>query len=221
MSSDLTLLNYLNVLAYICNACVTYTIGANVEVSIKFQTLITPAGYAFSIWGVIFAAQLAFVIAQLLPVYRSSVLVTKGVGYNFIGACLAQAAWCPTFSIYEITWSALLFMISILIFLMIIVKDQHGIQEREEHNATTTLEFFLLKFPFALHCGWIAVASLVSINVVLVAFNVGATVQYIAAILSLALVVAASGFCVGFLSPPLFVIPSVLAWACVSAHRTL
>ncbi|KAI2505001.1 hypothetical protein MHU86_9444 [Fragilaria crotonensis] len=220
MSSDLTLLNYLNVLAYICNAGVTYTIGANVDASIKFQTLVTPVGYAFSIWAAIFTAELVFVIGQLLPAYRSSRLVTNGVGYNFIGACLAQAAWCPTFSIYENTLLALLFMVAILIFLVTIVRNQHRLQEQES-DTSTALELLILKFPFAIHCGWIAAASLVSINVTLVAFHVGATAQYIVAILSLILIVAVSGFCIGILFPPLYVIPSVLAWASLGIFAEL
>jgi hypothetical protein len=220
MSSDLTLLNYLNVLAYVCNAGVTYTIGANVDASVKFQTLVTPAGYAFSIWAAIFAAELVFVIVQLLPAYRSSRLVTKGVGYNFIGACLAQAAWCPTFSIYENTWLALLFMVAILVFLVIIVRNQYRLQEHG-NNTSTALEFSTLKFPFAIHCGWIAAASLVSINVALVAFHVGATAQYIAAIISLVFILSVSGFCIGILYPPLYVIPSVLAWASVRKYRVI
>ncbi|MEL7342117.1 MAG: hypothetical protein AAGM67_16665 [Bacteroidota bacterium] len=37
------------------------------EVSTLYPTLITPAGYAFSIWGVIYLGLLAFGIYQLLP----------------------------------------------------------------------------------------------------------------------------------------------------------
>ena len=210
--AELSRLNYLNALAYIFNAGVTYTIGANVDASIKYQTLVTPVGFAFAIWGIIFISQLIFVIIQLLPAYRSNPLVTHGIGYKYIAACLAQAAWCPAFSVYEITWLALVFMLTILFFLVMIVKDQYQLQD----DTITIRDFLLLKFPFAIHCGWIAAASLISVNVVLVASNVGPTGQYVAAILSLACVVAAAGFCIGFLVPPHYVIPFVLAWAAVS-----
>merc|ERR1711998_602600 len=36
----------------------------NSEVSALYQTLITPAGFTFSIWGLIFTAELLFVVAQ-------------------------------------------------------------------------------------------------------------------------------------------------------------
>jgi hypothetical protein len=215
MASDLTLLKYLNVLAYLCNAGVTYTIGANVEASVKYQTLVTPVGFAFSIWGVIFISQLIFVIVQLLPTYRLSPLVTDGIGYKYIWVCLAQAAWCPTFSIFEITSLALVFMIMILVFLTLIVRDQYKVQHDSTPPTVSCTDYSLLQFPFAAHCGWIAAASLVSINVVLVAFQVSATVQYVAAILSLLVVIATTVFCVAYLDSPLYVIPSVLAWATV------
>ena len=212
--SELTLLNYLNVLAYLCNAGVTYTIGANVEASIKYQTLVTPVGFAFSIWGLIFISQLIFVIVQLLPTYRLSPLVTNGIGYKYIWVCLAQAAWCPTFSVFEITWLALVFIIIILVGLTLIVRDQYKLQKS---NTVSCMDYALLQFPFAAHCGWISAASLVSINVVLVAAKVGSTGQYVAAIVSLAFVALAVGFCIGYLTSPLYVIPSVLAWATVSS----
>ena len=37
------------------------------EVSDKYPTVLTPAGYAFSIWGLIYVGLIAFTIYQLLP----------------------------------------------------------------------------------------------------------------------------------------------------------
>ena len=57
--SKLVALNYLNIVAYIVNVVFTYGIGVggffnlptNDELSEKYQTLVTPVGWAFAIWG--------------------------------------------------------------------------------------------------------------------------------------------------------------------------
>ena len=59
-ASRLTNRNYLNIMAYVLNVVVTYGIGVggifdlptNDELSAKYQTLVTPIGWAFAIWGV-------------------------------------------------------------------------------------------------------------------------------------------------------------------------
>ncbi|MGB5257057.1 MAG: hypothetical protein WBN44_07355, partial [Woeseiaceae bacterium] len=42
------------------------------EISAKYPSLFTPAGFTFSIWGIIYLALLAFVIYQALPSQRGN-----------------------------------------------------------------------------------------------------------------------------------------------------
>ena len=57
--SRLGCLHFVNLLAYIVNVFVTYLVGvggymdlpSNSELSQKYQTLVTPVGWAFSIWS--------------------------------------------------------------------------------------------------------------------------------------------------------------------------
>ena len=53
-------------------------------------TPVTPAGYAFAIWGVIFAAALVFAVFQLRPPRQDAV---GRVRIPFALACAANAAW--------------------------------------------------------------------------------------------------------------------------------
>ena len=92
-------LNILNAVAFAVNVVFTYGIGVlgignlpnNNEVSEKYQTLVTPAGWAFAIWALIFIMQFVFVVVQLLPKYSSSPLVLTGVRYWYVFTCLFQA----------------------------------------------------------------------------------------------------------------------------------
>jgi translocator protein len=216
-TTRLTSLNILNVLAYIANAVVTYGIGVaglggtptNAELSQKYQTLVTPIGAVFSIWAIIFISQFIFAIAQLLGPYRQDPLVTKGVGRYYIGACLAQVGWTLAFT-YEVIWLSLIFMLSILFFLVSIVVTQYKTQEK-----TANLDYWLLKFPFAIHCGWIIAASFVNLSVVFVAYGLQATLQYYYAFATVGCVFLIAVAALRYPDRAEYVIPVVLAWATV------
>jgi benzodiazapine receptor len=203
--------NIANVVAYILNVAVTYGVGVsglfptNAELSDKYQTLVTPAGYAFSIWGIIFMSQLIWTIFQLLPAYRSKELVLKGVGYNYVAACLAQILWTIFFSA-ELIPLSLGAMVSILIPLIFIVKATSKIAE----SSSSTGLYWLLQFPFEIHAGWIMAATLVNMNVVFVAENYSVDIQVISAWISLASLAVVSLY---YTYCQTWVIPCVLAWA--------
>ena len=219
----LSLLNYLNVIAYIANVAIVYGIGSlglfgfntNGELSAKYQTLVTPIGLTFLIWAIIFIFQLIFVVAQLLPVYRATPMVATAIGYDYVGVCISQIAWTFAFT-YEIIWLSLAFMAAILVFLLKIVTDQYKQSSLEK---TSIRDYWLLKFPFSIHCGWILAAFMVNLSAVLVSQNVEASIQYYVALVTLAILVAISLFSLGFPSRPDYVIPIVLAWASVSWKR--
>jgi len=104
MPNQLTALNGINVATYLANTAVTYgsQLGwfgpTNSQQSLKYQTLVTPVGYAFAIWGPIFVLQALFTFAQLLPSYRADPEVQQGVGYWYTAACVAQFGWTVSFA---------------------------------------------------------------------------------------------------------------------------
>lgn len=210
-------INYLNAVAYVANVVVTYAVGAadsshsNAAISAKYQTIVTPAGWAFAIWGVIFISQLIWAVAQLRPAFRASPLVIGGVGWYYLGVAAAQIAWTLLFS-FELISLSLVAMLLVLFFLDMIVGSQCKFVKLG--GAVTSQDYWILRFPFEIHAGWIIAASLVNINLVLVAWNASATVQFIAALLSLLVLLMADAYFL-HLTHPVFVIPLVLAWASV------
>ena len=141
--------NYLNVVGFVINVGVVF--GTNYvfpglrsvqQVSAKYDTLLTPVGFAFSIWSIIFLAQAIFVVVQLLPSNRSAVIVQQGVGKRYLGACVAQAAWVVVFLNGLIVMS-LLAMLALLWFLSRIVLSQYRIRvertDEEPTGETTTI----------------------------------------------------------------------------------
>ena len=110
----------------------------------------TPAGWAFSIWGLIFLSEAVFTVAQLLPAHRSSPVVHDGVGLWWAAACIAQCVWTPLFA-QEVMWAQLLAMLSILAALSGLARSCAALTAQ---GAVSSRGWWLLVAPFSLHLGW-------------------------------------------------------------------
>jgi len=182
--------------------------GDNTELSEKYQTIITPKGTAFSIWGVIYFFQALFTVVQLLPGYRSKSMVQEGIGYWYCATCAIQACWQVVFGFEQIT-VALVLIIMIWLSLVGILYKQYYVKDA----CLCLSEYWLLKFPFSIHCGWITAASVLNVNVLAVKLDSQASCQLTIAIVSLAFLHAVSVWvCFGFARPNLAV-AGVLIWA--------
>ena len=207
-------LNYVNVAAYLLNFLVvfgyTYTgLPDNAQLSNKYQTLVTPAPYAFSIWGIIFTAELIWTIVQCFPSFRSHKVVVKSVGYNFALACVAQSAWTFAFGLEHMVLSLICMMCILIPLVNILIKTC------EVSNTTKTIDYWRLKFPFQIHAAWIMAATAVNLNVVAVAYNASSKIQTAVGWISLVVL-----FGVGIYTVMkkenyrrAYVVPSVLVWA--------
>ncbi|GMI05737.1 hypothetical protein TrLO_g10630 [Triparma laevis f. longispina] len=216
ITAPLSKLNYVNLVAYAINVLFTYGIGVaglfglpdNTVLSEKYQTLVTPIGWAFSIWGPIFISEAVFTLAQLLPTYRSNPIVVDGVGYWYAAVCIAQIFWTMSFS-FEVNWLAFIFMFTILGFLAKLVFSSYKLVP--ENNR----QYWLFKFPFELHFGWIIAASFVNFSVLFVAYgDEGNYAQQLSvAVLSLAGVAAVAMYLLFVIERPLVTTGGVGAWA--------
>uniref|UniRef100_A0A7S4EIJ3 Tryptophan-rich sensory protein n=1 Tax=Pseudo-nitzschia australis TaxID=44445 RepID=A0A7S4EIJ3_9STRA len=221
-NTQLKTINYVNVIAYLSNFLVVFGssragLPDNGTMSERYQTLVTPAGYAFSIWGIIFTAELIWTIVQLFPAYRSNEIVVKSVGYNFALACLAQGSWTIFFGFEKIALS-LVAMICILIPLVFILLDL------SRTSSATYGEYWLLKFPFLIHAAWIMAATLVNINVVVVAYKASPVLQTIFGWASLVTVFFVGTYFTTTVwreSKRVWVVPCVLVWAAVAIASEL
>jgi hypothetical protein len=208
--------NWLNLFAYVLNIVFTFGIGSNGwfgngtngELSQKYQTIVTPASDAFRIWILIFLLQAIFAVVQFLPRFRAVPMVQRGVGYWYCFVSLFQVGWTFSFA-YEVLWLSLLFMILIWISLMGLLYSQYY-----SKSDGSLSEFWLLRFPFALHGGWITAASVVNVNVIVVNSNASPAVELAVGIVSLAYLHAVSVWVLfGIKRNPSYTIAGVLSWA--------
>jgi benzodiazapine receptor len=249
-----TYLNYWNAIAFTIN-CV-FVFGSqhpafcmkgmkdNATLSKKYQTLITPSGYAFSIWGIIFLAEFGFIISQLffVPASTSSSSSSNNnqnttinflvdiVGYKFIYACLAQSLWSICFG-YEYITASFVCMVTILGSLLPIVYKIFTTTTTTTTSGESDDSWWLNEFPMEIHCGWIMAATLVNLNVFLVSYHVSSKVQIITAYITLATVLfigvytSVIGYTLFGVSVSKgefsFVIPCVMAWASIAISKEL
>ena len=124
------------------------------------QSLVTPVGWAFSIWGLIFTLETIYAIAQLLPALRDADEV-KRAGPWFVAACLFQACWSVAFG-YEQIYTAQVLILGILLSLAGANRALQSVAH--EKGQPSWLHYLLFSLPLTIHFGWLTAASVVSIN---------------------------------------------------------
>ena len=130
------------------------------EISDKYPALFTPAGYVFSIWGLIYLALLAFTIYQALPGQRDNPIFSR-IAYFYLLSSAANIAWLFLWH-YEILDLTLLAMFTLLGALIVIyIRLDIGLA------TVSTAEKWLVHLPFSIYLGWITVATVANVSVVL------------------------------------------------------
>jgi len=128
--------------------------NTNATVSRAFENLFTPAGYAFSIWGLIYLLLLGFVIYQGLGLFSKSKdndFATK-VGWWFVISCVANSLWLFAWLYESLALSVLIMLILLFSLIKIVLRTN---MERWDAPFKTIL---FLWWPFCIYIGWISVA---------------------------------------------------------------
>ncbi len=119
-------------------------------ISDKYPTVLTPAGYAFSIWSLIYLGMAAFSIYQMLG---ANLLRFRPVRSLYIFSCLLNCGWIYFWHRDQIG-VCLIFIFALLVtlILMLILFKRMGSQNGS----------LFTKVPFGIYAGWVTAASLVN-----------------------------------------------------------
>ncbi|NNL55315.1 MAG: tryptophan-rich sensory protein, partial [Woeseia sp.] len=123
------------------------------EIAAKYPSLFTPAGFTFSIWGVIYLALLVFVIYQSLPAQRQSASIAR-LSVPFKINCASNAIWLYVWH-HDMVMLSLLIMFVILATLVTIYRRLYAQIDR-----ASITEHVALYLPFSLYTGWVTVATI-------------------------------------------------------------
>ncbi|MGZ0039469.1 tryptophan-rich sensory protein [Paenibacillus ottowii] len=154
-----------NIIAFIAVVLVnilasTLPIGgrSTAAVSNMYPTLITPAGYAFSIWSVIYVLLTCFAVYQATSTGQAKASV-QSIGIFFILSCLFNIIWI---FLWQYVYVELCVIVIILYLLSLII-----VYMRTRTPQPTRGEMWFVKLPFSLNLGWVSVATLINIAVAL------------------------------------------------------
>jgi len=129
------------------------------EVSARYESLFTPAGYAFSIWGLIYISLFAYVIYQARPVRRQNVKLAK-ISKPWQLSCAFNVLWVFLWH-FEFLVLSLLAMLGILLCLVKIYREL-GIAAAPASDGRKTF----VHVPFSIYTGWICVATIANVSAV-------------------------------------------------------
>ena len=143
-----------------------YKINGNTvsQMSEKYTNLFTPAGYAFSIWGIIFLGLLVFAGYQVYLTYSKSQtmdFISQAGGW-FAMANVGNAAWIVAW-LYDYTLLSVGIMLVVLLSLIKVILNTN--MERW-HAPLKTIVFAW--WPICIYAGWISVATIANITAWLV-----------------------------------------------------
>jgi benzodiazapine receptor len=167
-----SLLKWANTLAFILTVLVNGLAGSTTilggkdtaQISDANPTLITPAGYVFSIWGVIYILLGIFVIFQALPSEKGKDY-KKSIGWLFVLSSIFNIAWLFLWQFEYLGLSVVLMFLLlaslILVYLRLSIgKSKVGFREK-----------LAIHVPFSVYLGWITIASIANVTVTLVSVN--------------------------------------------------
>jgi len=132
----------------------------NGELSDKYRTPITPAGFTFSVWGLIYFCQAVYVVYQALPGQRSSTKLDSIAPF----VCLAFALnclWLLVFS-YEYLWAAFFVIAS---YLLSLLKVYLLLEPNYLESGTPIAEVLCVWLAFSSNLAWVTVATLLNLTI--------------------------------------------------------
>jgi hypothetical protein len=127
------------------------------EIADSFDVYFVPAGYVFSIWGVIYLGLIAYTVFQLLPTQRENPRLRQ-TGWWFVLSCAANSIWLFLWHYGYFALSVVAMLI--LLISLIVIYLRLGIGQ----PTVPADEGWLVHLPFSVYLGWITVATIANIT---------------------------------------------------------
>lgn len=132
------------------------------EISDRFDVFVIPAGYVFSIWGLIYLGLVAFAVLQALP-RRATDPRLRSIGWPAVLANALNGTWILAWH-WELFTLSLALMVGLLVTLVVI-----GERLQVGRVPTRGLDTWAVNVPWTVYLGWITVATITNVAVTLAA----------------------------------------------------
>ncbi len=140
------------------------------EISAEYNSVFSPAGLTFAIWGLIYFSLTAFCVYHLLKAFRNDPAHqanydTKSIGWLFIINNLATGFWLMAWVNEKLLVSVGLILVQLISLILISIRAHISNPDRHIFSKLFT------QFPLSIYFGWISVATIANISAYLVSVN--------------------------------------------------
>ncbi len=127
------------------------------EISDRFDIYFVPAGYVFSIWGLIYLGLIAFAVYQALPSQRENPHVRR-IGWLYALSGVANITWIFFwhYERFRLTLPAMLVILGSLIAVFLTLW--------RGRDRLATADRWAILVPFSIYLGWISVATVANVT---------------------------------------------------------
>lgn len=142
------------------------------DISAQFPIPFTPAGWVFSIWGLIYLGLAVFVVYQALPAQRGDARLNR-VGWLFVVSCAFNVAWLVSWH-NVLIGATLVLMLGLFATLVAVYEnarlrtgpagDANGAPADAKRGRAWR---WSVTAPFSLYLGWITVATVANVAIFL------------------------------------------------------
>lgn len=122
------------------------------EISDRFAIYFVPAGYVFSIWGLIYLALIGYAVFQALPAQRANPRL-QAIGGWFVLSCIANVVWLFLWHYEQFYWTLVAMLALLGCLIVIYLRLDIG------RSRATLAERWFAEAPFSIYLGWITVAT--------------------------------------------------------------
>lgn len=130
------------------------------EVSDSYANLFAPAGFTFSIWGIIYLLLAAYTYYQF---QSDKDTLLKQINKYYIASSLINSAWIFAWH-YDLILTTVVLMI-LLLYCLIKIADL------TRESKLKGIDNICIRLPFSVYFGWITVATIANVTVFLVSIG--------------------------------------------------
>lgn len=140
------------------------------EVSALYPNYFVPAGFTFSIWGIIYLLLALYVAVSTTLFFNKNSNEVKQkmltqVAKIFIVTCIINASWI-------FVWHYLQIVASVFVMLLFLFALTVMYLKQKQSNITfTAFQQFAISIPFVVYLAWICVATIANITALLVSIG--------------------------------------------------
>ena len=134
------------------------------ELSDQYPNLFVPAGFTFSIWGLIYILLAIFVVYGMISAIKADTKRSSvtGTGILFFLTCIANIGWIFAWHYQLLPLSMLLMMLLLACLIAIYLRLSIGKSDAAKK------EKYLVHLPFSVYLGWITIATIANTTALLV-----------------------------------------------------